>query len=140
MSLLLWSLCVPLLPSSLASSLAFLCLKWKKKFLYYNLCVASILTSATSFFIVNSLFYGTGRKDAQDGLVLLFFPIWMPIFCIGFFLFGLLVYLFIDFEKTFNASTEKKQLSFYPLLASIAVMLCYVALWIYIAKQEMNIL
>ena len=122
--------------NDVSDKLAFLCLKWKKKFLYYNLCVASILTLATSFFIVNILFYGTGRKDAQDGLVLLFFPIWMPIFCIGFFLFGLLVYLFVDFEKTPNAFTERKQLSFYPLLTSIAVMLGYVALGIYIAINE----
>ncbi len=103
----------------------------RKNFFYRNLNVASILTTSFAIFIIGDLVFST-KKDAQDGLVLLFLPLWIPfiwLFC--FLICSAFFYVFKD-----EVSNEKiihfKEYNGVTFWISVILVLFYAVSWIYI--------
>ncbi len=127
-----WFVLAPVLPSVIAVILGYFSLKRENKFFYYNLNIASVITTLFVLYVVYDLFYGTLSKDAQGGVALVFLPFWTPIIC--FFSFVGSCFLYSIFKDDF---LEIKRLYFnkYNALAffiSRFLIFFYFLIWFFI--------
>ena len=129
-----WIFLVPILIQIITLIIGFFIYR-RKKFFYRNLNVASILTTSFAIFIMGDVTFST-KKDPQDGLVFVFFPLWIPfIWLICLLVCSAFFYLFKD-EDTKEKIINFKEYNGVTFWISVSLVIFYGLFWIYILTSK----
>jgi hypothetical protein len=124
-----WAIVGPIVPPIGASIAAFFAGKRSNKFFYYVLNGASIITTSFCIFIVYYMSYATREMDAQDGLVFLFLPIWIPVVLVIAFLVAAAIYLFSSEDFVYVKERYFAKHTRVAFKFSMVLIILYLVLW-----------